>query len=121
VADGSITGIATNQVIRFSLPSVTFTMNDLYPDSRTYAQIYKGQVASNVQGIVVPGSALVVYESVPQDRVLVVQDWDAVLSSDGVWTMELLTATPFGIDRLAYVTFKVDRTIEMNGTFTTIE
>ena len=121
VADGAITGIAPNQLFRFAMPSVTFTLNDLYPDSRTYAQVYKGNPQSGVQGNVVPGSALVVYDSIPQSRVLVVNDWDSVLDSDGRWTMELLTATPFGIDRLAYVSFDVDRTIEVNGTFTTIE
>jgi hypothetical protein len=63
----------------------------------------------------------VVYESVPQNRVLDVRDWDGVITSDGRWTLELLTATPFGIDRLAYISFDVDRTIEMNGSFTTIE
>jgi hypothetical protein len=35
--------------------------------------------------------------------------------------MELLTVTPFGIDRLAYVSFEIDRAINLNGAFTTIE
>lgn len=43
------------------------------------------------------------------------------MTSDGVWTMELLTSTPFGIDRLAHVTFTVDRTISVNGSVTTID
>jgi hypothetical protein len=33
----------------------------------------------------------------------------------------LLTTTPFGTDRLGWVTFNVDRTISVNGTVTTIE
>lgn len=121
VADGSIAGIASNQMFRFALPSVTFTLHDLYPDSKTYAQVYKGDVRSGVVGVVVPGSAWTIYGSTPQDKTLVADDWDSIIDSDGRWTMELLTATPFGIDRLAYVSFDVDRTIEMNGTFTTIE
>lgn len=121
VADGSISGIASNQLIRFDVPSITLTLNDLYPDSRTYAQVYKGNPVLGTQGTVVPGSALIVYEAVPQNRVLTIQNWDTVLTSDGRWTLELLTATPFGIDRLAHVSFDVDRTIEANGTFTTIE
>jgi hypothetical protein len=121
VADGSISGLTPNQLIRFDLPAITLTLNDLYPDSRTYAQVYKGNPVLGTQGTVVPGSALIVYEAVPQNRVLTVSNWDAALTSDGRWTIELLTATPFGIDRLAYVSFDVDRTIETNGTFTTIE
>jgi hypothetical protein len=35
--------------------------------------------------------------------------------------MELLTVTPFGTDRLSHVTFTLDRTIAVNGSFTTIE
>jgi hypothetical protein len=70
---------------------------------------------------VIPGSALIVYDSVPQDKVFVLKDYEAVFDSDGTWTMELLTATPFGIDRLDYVSFTVNRTINVNGTVTTIE
>lgn len=121
VADGSIAGITPNQVIRFDVPTLTFTLNDLYPDSRSYAQVYKGEQALGTQGTVIPGSGLIVYEAVPQSRVLTVNNWDSVLTADGRWTMEILTATPFGIDRLAYVSFDVDRTIKIQGSFTTIK
>lgn len=121
VADGSISGIASEQLIRFKLPQLTLTLNDLYPDSRTYAQVYKGGVQNGVQGTIVPGSALIVFEGAPQNRVLTVDNWDGAIDEDGRWTLELLTATPFGIDRLAHVTFNVNRTIDVNGTVTTIE
>lgn len=121
VADGTISGIAQGQLIRFSLPALTLTLNDLYPDSRTYAQVYQGSPQLGAQGTVVPGSALIVYDAVPQSRQLVLEDWDAAINKDGLWTLEILTATPFGIDRLAHVSFNVDRTIEVNGSFTTIE
>lgn len=121
VADGGISGISQNQLIRFNLPQVTLTLNELYPDSRTYAQVYKGNPQLGMAGTVVPGSALIVYDSVPQSRVLTIEDWDSAIDGDGRWTLEILTATPFGIDRLACVSFNVDRTIEMNGMFTTME
>lgn len=121
VADGTIAGITSNQLIRYTMPQLTLTMNDLYPNSTTYAQIYKGGAGLGKTGTVIPGSALVVNDSVPQDRVLVVSNYDSVVTADGTWTIELLTKTPFGIDRLGYVTFQVDRTIDMNGSFTTIE
>jgi hypothetical protein len=71
----------------------------------------------------VPGSALVVNDSVPQNKILTLKDSDynSVFDADGLWTMELLTKTPFGIDRLAYVSFSLDRTMKVNGSFTTIE
>lgn len=121
VADGSISGISSNQFIRYRLPQVTVTLNDLYPSSTTYVQVYQGNPRLGVTGRIVPGSALVVKESVPQDRVLVLNGYDEVFDADGRWTMELLTTTPFGIDRLAYVTFDLDRTLDVNGTVTTIE
>jgi hypothetical protein len=126
VADGSISGIAHNELIRFQLPSITLTANDLYPGSAVYAQVYKGEKRDNTvlreDAFLVPGS----HKSnptvvVPWSETLSIDEWDSVVTSDGRWTLELLTLTPFGIDRLAYVSFEVDRTIEMNGTFTTIE
>lgn len=121
VADATISGIAQNQMIRGATPQVTLTLNDLYPDSTTYAQVYKGNPVLGTTGTVVPGSALVVNESVPVNRTLVVNNLDLIFNTDGRWTMEVLTRTPFGLERLTYVTFEIDRTIEMNGTFTTIE
>lgn len=121
VADGSITGFTPNQTIRFKVPQITFTLRDLYPDSRTYAQVYKGNPQLGTEGAVVPGSALIVYGAVPENRTLIVNDWDSAIDSDGRWTMELLTVTPFGIDRLTHVSFDVDRTLEVNGSFTTFE
>lgn len=121
VADGVITGIAQNQLIRYQLPQLTITLNDLYPSSTTYAQVYMGEPQLGTQGRIVPGSAITINDSVPVNRVLVVDDYHEVFDQDGRWTMELVTDTPFGIERLAYVSFDLDRTIKMNGAFTTIE
>ena len=122
VADGTISGVAENQTFRFAMPQLTLTLNDLYPGSTTFAQVYKGNPVLGTTGTVVPGSALVLpSDSLPQNRVLTLTNYDTIFGSDGRWTMELLTKTPFGTDRLAYVSFNVDRTIETNGSFTTIE
>ena len=121
VADGSITGITSGQLIRYAVPQVTLTLNNLYPDSSTYAQVYQGGAQLGMEGTVVPGSSLVINDSVPNNRVLIVKNYESVFVADGDWTMELLTKTPFGIDRLAYITFTVDRTMKVNGTFTTSE
>jgi hypothetical protein len=121
VADASVSGVAQNQVFRFAMPQLTLTYNDLYPSSTTYAQVYKGEPVLGKTGSVVPGSSLVINDSVPVSRILTLNNYDSVFTSDGRWTMEIVTSTPFGIDRLSYVSFDVDRTIELNGTFTTIE
>ena len=121
VADGSITGLVQDQVIRSTVPQVTLTLNDLYPYSTTYTQVYKGDPQLGISGTIVPGSALVVNETIPQNRVLLVRGYEAVFNENGRWTMELLTVTPFGIDRLAYVSFDLDITMKVRATSTTVE
>jgi len=121
VADGSLTGLTQGQLIRFSLPQVTVTLNDLYPSSTSYVQVYPGNPQLGTVGKTVPGSVLVINDSVPQSRVLTLKGYDALFDNDGLWTMELLTVTPFGTDRLAYVSFNVDRTIKIISNLTTDE
>jgi hypothetical protein len=122
VAHGTISGIADGETIEFSTPTLTLAINDIYPDARVYAQIYKGEKRDDGHtGTIVPGSAVAVNESVPQNRLLTVSEWDAIITENGTWTMELLTFTPFGIDRLDWVTFNVDRTISVNTSATTVE
>jgi hypothetical protein len=120
VADGSLAGITNNQLIRFKVPALTLTLNDLYPDSHTYAQVYKGAPQLGTTGKIVPGSSIVINDTVPQSRILSVTDYDDSFDEDGQWTMEIVTKTPFGLDRLAYVTFTLDRILQMNGSVTTI-
>ncbi len=121
VADGTIQGVTEGQKIRFNTPKLTFTMNDLYPDSRTYTQIYPGPPVLGTEGTVLAGSGLIIYDSVPHDRTIVLDGWADVVTESGEYTMELLTATPFGVDRLAVVTFSVNRDLSVNGAVTTME
>ncbi len=121
VADGTISGLTSNQLVRFAMPSLTLALNDLYPNSTTYAQAYKGNQVLGTTGTIIPGSSLIINDSIPNSRVLTLSNYDSVFDSEGVWTMELLTKTPFGIDRLAYVSFTLDRTIVLNGAMTTTE
>lgn len=121
VADGALAGIAQDQKLRLALPQLTLTLKDLYPDSHTYAQVYRGDQKLGTQGTMVPGTSLVLNGSVAQDRTLVLDRYETAFDGDGRWTMELITVTPFGIDRLAYVSFDIDRVIEVNGTITTAE
>jgi hypothetical protein len=109
VADGSITGISEGQVIGDDLPQIVVQLNDLYPRSDTYVQVYQGSPQLGTTGMVVPGSLIVVDDSVPSNQVLNLSDYGSVFNSDGIWTMEVLTQTPFGTDRIAHVSFTVQR------------
>ncbi|MCW1886610.1 hypothetical protein OKA04_17865 [Luteolibacter flavescens] len=121
VADGAISGITDNQHIRTVPPPLTFAVNDVYPGSSVYAQAYKGSPVLGKVGVVIPGSAKNYHsQTVPVNHLEAVSDYESVLNSDGRWTIELLTETPFGLERLHYVTFTLDRTIQMNGSVTTI-
>lgn len=121
VADGSISGITPEQKVRIQLPKLTISVNDIYPGGLVYAQVYRGDARLGVEGTKVPGTSYGPIGDVPEDRVVVLDRYDSVFDGDGRWTMELLTITPFGTDRLAHVTFDLDREISINGNITTIE
>jgi hypothetical protein len=130
VADGSISGIASGDQLRFQIPQVTVTLKDLYPFSTTYAQVYKGKPQPGMTGKAVTGSELIVNDSLPINKTLVLssKDMEAAIEEDGIYTLELVTVTPFGVERMrnaagtiAAVWFNVDRTMKMNGTFVTIK
>jgi hypothetical protein len=128
VAEGFISPIYQNQVVRYSLPELTLSLKNLYPNSTTYAQVYKGESRLGVTGAILPGSALVTNDSVPQSRTLTLSNYDSLFDSDGRWTIELVTVTPFGMERMrtpsgapASITFELDRSIEVNASVTTIE
>lgn len=121
VADGTITGIEPGQLVRYEVPQLTLTMNDLYPSSTTYAQAYPGEAKLGVQGKMIGEKAFVWDQSMPIDKVLVIDNYGDALGADGVWTIELVTKTPFGLDRLDYVTFELDRTMKVRASFHTIE
>jgi len=120
VANGSISGIASGEVLRFHTPQLTFAYEDLYPSSDTYAQIYAGPPILGTVGKRIPGSGPGPQNvPAPFNDVIVMNNWDKHVDSDGQWTLELLTVTPFDIARLAYVTFTINRSIEVQGSVTT--
>ncbi len=122
MTDGSLSGISDNQIIRFALPKMTFHYNDTYPGAQTFAQAYKGELRDNVAGMIIPGSHKNNTSHFPESNVETTgSEFDRVFTSDGRWTIEILTVSPFDTLRLDYVSFTVDRTIEVNSTVTTIE
>lgn len=123
VTDGTIAGIAQGDLVKTTMPQLTLTHNDIYPGGTVYTQIYKGDPVLGTTGSVIEGSNWVNTRDVPENRTFVIpgDKYDSLVKTDGRYTIELLCSTPFGIDRLAYVSFDVNRMIEVNGTFTTIE
>lgn len=121
VSTVSIDGITSATDIKAKAPNVTVNLTDLYPDSVTYAQVYPGPPVLGTVGTTVPGASLIVKQTVPRNGQLFVWDWDNTITSDGQWTMEVLTTTPFGTERLAVVPFSVSRTIKVNGSVTSAD
>ncbi|MBB5351775.1 hypothetical protein HNR46_002014 [Haloferula luteola] len=125
VCEGRIEGVEEGVVYK-TLPSeVRYVCDDLYPDSVTYAQIYAGSAALGASGKVVASSVVTFNTSSPQDAVMPIEleDLEAdVLEQDGVYTIELLTVTPFfdrEPERVAAVSFELDRTVEVRATLAT--
>jgi hypothetical protein len=115
VASGLIAGVTEGQRIRFNAPPLTVTLKDLYPDSYTWVQVYPGAPKLNSQGVALQGSQLVLDQDKSQGGLLSVSNYDNAFPEDGTYTIELLTQTPFGIDRLHYVTVTVDRTLQIRA------
>ena len=121
VATAVISGINDGDTIKGKVPAISVALGDLYPDSRTYVQVYKGGAVLGTSGTLVPGMALIINDTIPRAGTLSGSNWDAVFGEDGTWTIEVLTSTPFGIDRLDKVTFTLDQNLKVNGTVTTME
>ena len=115
VASGSISGVTDGQRIRFHGPPLTITLQDLYPSSYTWLQAYPGEPKLGTGGTVIIGSEVVWDDNKSHSDILSVADYDTVFGKDGVYTIELLTRTPFGTDRLHYVTVNVDRTLQIRA------
>ncbi|MCW1884253.1 hypothetical protein OKA04_05885 [Luteolibacter flavescens] len=115
VASGTIAGVKEGERIRYNAPPLTLTLKDLYPDSYTWLQVYPGPPKLNTEGVTVQGSQLVIDQDKSHSDILSVSNYDTVFPQDGTYTMELLTQTPFGIDRLSYVSVEVDRKLEIRA------
>jgi hypothetical protein len=115
VASASIAGLKDGDRVRSKAPQLTVVMNDLYPRSSTYLQAYKGTVGTTVDPILIAGVGKELDQSTSLSDTHTVSDYDYVFPEDGQYTIELLTETPFGTERLDHVTFTVDRELKING------
>ena len=115
IAQGTISGTDPGEYYE-TVPPITIELVDLYPDSTTYLRIYEGpQVENPTEFTTINSSYVIVEDSIPQDRDLVIKEMDEHFSEEGIHTVELMHRTPFGTDILSTVQVNVDRTIEING------
>ncbi len=121
VATASIDGIVPGETVRFSTPQLQLTYEDLYPSSYTYLQIYKGAPSLGTTGAKVIKSERALDQDDSMNLVLRIDNWLKALESDGQHTMEIITETPFGRERLAYLSFNVDREISINAQLHNLE
>lgn len=124
VSDASIGGIQDGQVIRDTLPNIVANYHDLYPLSWTYMQIYEGEESLGTVGQIFGGSIRFHNTIVPQNEIVGIENWEDMIPSDGTYTIEVLTITPFddwATERLAHLTFSVNRKVTVNGQVITSE
>jgi hypothetical protein len=129
VADGKITGIPKK--IRGVVPPITFTYNDIYPDSNVSARCYPGSYVAGKLGELMVGCGRLNsdLEKPLRNFSITVSSLDSYFPTEGDWTIILVTTSaPYGTEPLldpdgeiAKVTFEIRRTLEVNGTLTTSE
>ncbi len=120
VPSASISGVSEGLTVKFKVPTLTVSVDDLYPTSYTYTQIYKGAPALGTEGEIIPSAQLQIDQATPEDRVWTSANYGNLITEDGQWTIEVITRSVFGTERLAYVTFNVNRTLEVNSMISTV-
>ena len=116
------------------MPAITMVVNDLYPTSKTYINLYKGTKNDdpNAAQQIAPSITARDYQPVafntitPQSATQTINpdQWDSDGLPDGVYTVEILTETPFNQgkpERLAYATFTLNRTVQVVGSLNVSE
>jgi hypothetical protein len=117
------------------IPPIIVRMNNLYPDSRTFVQVYPGQPVLGTDGTKIKGTErqygsyynpghTEASTNVPQNVDISIDVLSNYASQDGIYTLEVVTETPFvsrAPERLTYITFEVDRVISSRGQISTTE
>ena len=103
------------------VPSFTVDLTNVYPESQTYIQLYPGSSEPGTEGTMLNESVLVHRDVKTRNGVLSFPNLGTHLTEDGLYTIEVITKTPFGEDILESLTFEFDNTIEIRGNFNTID
>ncbi len=116
----SVSGIDEGATYR-QPPVVQANYTHLYPESVTWAQVYPGPPQLGTEGTAVPGSFIVISDDVTQHRDATMSSLQSVVQQDGQWTFEILTETPFGIERLYHTHFTLESVLRVEGVIVTSE
>ena len=73
------------------------------------------------EGHRIAAAQLQIDQATPEDRVWTSDQYGSFLTEDGQWTVEVITESVFGKERLSYLTFEVDRILEVNSMISTSE
>lgn len=119
VASAKISGLAADTSVKSPkrLNKVSVQCEDLYPDSVTYVQIYRGNARLGTLGRIMPQTVIRFDTEVPQSQKIPLGDWASTLA-DGTYTLEVLHITPFNErkpERLAHISFVIDRGMHAPG------
>jgi hypothetical protein len=112
VARATLTGLDATAYYE-EVPPITMDLVDLYPASTTYVRTWPNADPSDVK--TVSASYVIIEDSIPQDRRMVLNDLSQYFTQEGYYTIEVLHETPFGIDILYSGSLRMDRTIEVTG------
>jgi uncharacterized membrane protein len=114
IATGAISGIASGEQYRGTIPTVQLSLNELYPRSDTFFMLYEGTVDSGG-----PGKLVKSYpwdSNVPQSIIITSDELTGLITKDGTYTVALMSKTVFDTRLLCEtVTFSVKRTIAVNA------
>ncbi len=125
VATATINNIEEGKTYKWIPQDGNVVVNDIYPGSAIYAQIYKGPYVVGTTGTPLP-ETVVNYAGgyLPQKAQLPLTGLDSQMKEDGQYTVEFLTITPFNNrapEILTHVTFSIKRSIEVRGAVTSME
>lgn len=99
------------------VPAVSVQLENLYPESETWVQVYRGPESVGTNGTRLSESVAIVNDVKPKNKTLSFRALNTVLNENGEWTLEVLTKTPFGIERISWRTIVIDRNLELRGQF----
>ncbi|MGJ8724644.1 MAG: hypothetical protein ACSHYB_08815 [Roseibacillus sp.] len=121
MTEAEMTGVEMHETYT-TIPEIAVELSNLYPDSTTWVQLYLGEHEPGTEGEMVNESTIVVEDVLPRSTRLVFRDLPQYFTENGLWTLEVLTETPFGIEILDYTTLDValdvDKdTIKVRGSF----
>lgn len=119
LARATSSGAESGETYRI-IPDITFNLKNLYPKSETYLRYYFGPESTESEGTRVLDVQIVIDQDVPRDGTLVLESAERFFDRSGIWTIEVLTDTPFGTERLDFVELNYQTDLYIRGSINTL-